>query len=175
MRRIYESRALERGDEPFTPSKADDDKNSRRTVNWDAFSHAFMPKALRNRAIDVSVTTDRDTYELGEPVRIGLEFRNRIPFPVRLRTESPNVWTWAINGIEAASQVPRAVPERPDAFSFSRSERKRFRREWPQRIQVAPSEWESVDPGTYTIEVAIACENAEKRGLTDRTDIQIRD
>ena len=174
-RRIDDSRALERdSDDPFTPA-ASDDRNARRTIDWDAFSHAFMPVALRNRAIAVSIATDRDVYDRGEPVTVEIEFRNRLPVPVRLRTESPELWTWSVDGATAASRLEREIPDRPGAFSFARSERKRFSREWPQRIRVTEDEWEPVEPGRYVLEARISCPNATDRGLVDRTEIEIRE
>ncbi|RQG98103.1 hypothetical protein EA473_01400 [Natrarchaeobius chitinivorans] len=173
MRRIYESRALERSaDEPFVPS-TNGDERSPRTIDWDAFSHAFVPSALRNRAISVSVTTDRDVYALEEPVRLTVEFHNRLPFPIRLRTDSPNVWTWSVDGFAAASCVSRGVPDRPSTFSFARNERKRFRRTWSQRLRISETEWEGVGPGHYTVSAGVSREDA--RGLTDRTTIEIRE
>ncbi len=112
MRRIYDSRALERSeDDPFVPNAADE--SGSRTVDWAAFSHAFVPTAMRTRAISVTVSTDRDRYAPGDGVEIAVEFRNPLPVPIRLRTDSPNVWRWAVDGHDAASTIPRGVPERP--------------------------------------------------------------
>ncbi|ELY91166.1 hypothetical protein [Natrinema altunense] len=175
MRRIYDSRALERtNDDPFAPDE-DEARDGPRTIDWAAFSHAFMPTALRHRALAVSVSTDARRYESGDPVDITITFRNRLPFPIRLRTESPNRWLWTVDGLRAASKLPPAVPDRPAAFAFTRGERKTFRRQWPQRIQVADDEWEPVDPGTYTIAVRIARADAADRGLVDSTTIEITD
>ncbi|QLG50719.1 hypothetical protein [Natrinema halophilum] len=176
MKRIYESGALERtDDDPFTPDRRSNDEKSGRAVNWAALSHALTPTAVRRRAIDVTVSTDKRRYDLGEPVELVVSFRNRFPFPIRLRTESPNRWTWAVDGHREASQVPRAVPDRPAAFSFDRGECKRFRRTWPQRIRITDDEWKPVAAGTYTIEASITREDAAKRGLGDATEIEIRD
>lgn len=174
MKRIYESSALERvEDDPFAPSRREEDENGRRSIDWDAFSHAFTPVAIRRRAIEVRVTTDRETYDRGDPVGIAVEFHNRLPFPIRLRTDSPRRWTWTVDGTPNASRVPDDVPDRPAAFSFGRGERKRFHREWTQRIRVARDEWEPVDPGTYTIGAMVTCDDAADRGLADRTEIEI--
>ncbi|MWV40949.1 hypothetical protein [Natrialba sp. INN-245] len=173
MRRIYDSRALERSeDDPFVPNAADE--SGSRTVDWAAFSHAFVPTAMRTRAISVTVSTDRDRYAPGDGVEIAVEFRNPLPVPIRLRTDSPNVWRWAVDGHDAASTIPRGVPERPSTFSFARGERKRFNRRWPQRLQIDDGEWETVGPGTYTIEAGVTRDDAADRGLTDRTTIEIR-
>jgi len=175
MKRIYDSSALKRDtDDPFTPS-ASEDENSRRAIDWDAFSHAFMPVTIRNRAIEVTITTDREVYASGHPVVIGIEFHNRLPFPVRLRTDSPKRWTWAVDGVTEASQVPRELPDRAGALSFARNERKRFQREWPQRIRVGERDWESVGTGSYTLEARISRADADEHGLADRTEIEIRE
>ena len=173
-KRIDDSDALERGsDGPFTPA-AGDDRTARRSIDWAAFSHAFVPVALRGRAVEVSIATDRDVYDHGDPVAIAIEFRNRSPVPVRLRTDSPERWTWRVDGATAASRLERDVPDRPDAFSFARGERKRFGREWPQRIRVAEDEWEPVDPGTYALEARVNRADAADRGLVATTEIEIR-
>ncbi|MEY7851410.1 hypothetical protein AB7C87_19675 [Natrarchaeobius sp. A-rgal3] len=173
MRRIYESRALERSaDDPFVPNAGDE--RDPRTIDWEAFSHAFVPTAIRTRAISVAVSTDREVYAPGEPIRIAVEFHNPLPFPIRLRTDSPNVWRWAVDGHDAASRISRDVPERPSTFSFARGEYKRFHRTWPQRLRISDAEWETVDPGTYTIEAGVTRDDAADRGLTDRTTIDVR-
>ncbi|WP_226481341.1 hypothetical protein [Natrinema amylolyticum] len=176
MKRIYDSDALERADDdPFAPETAAGDDRDPRTIDWAAFSHAFAPVAVRHWAIDVTVSTEKRRYDAGEPVDIVVEFRNRFPFPIRIRTDSPNRWYWAIDGLRDASECPRSVPDRSDAFSFARNERKRFRRQWSQRIQVADDAWERVDPGTYAISGSVARTDAADRGLADRTEIEITD
>ncbi|RQG99924.1 hypothetical protein [Natrarchaeobius oligotrophus] len=172
MRRIYDSDALERDDDdPFRPSGRDEPAS--RSIDWAAFSHAFVPVGLRTRAIDVGVSTNRTVYEVGQPVRIEFEFRNRLPFPIAIPTDSPNVWTWAVDDASEADAVSRTVPDRSAAFSFARGERKRFRRTWCQRIRVDDDEWQPVGPGTYALEVRISREDAHERGLVDRTTIEI--
>ncbi|WP_339104553.1 hypothetical protein [Haloterrigena salinisoli] len=174
-KRADDSSALERdADDPFAPA-ANAGENGRRSIDWDAFSHAFAPVALRTRAIEVSIATDRDVYERGESVAVGIEFRNRLPFPVRLRTDSPERWTWTVDGATAASRLERSIPDRPDVFSFARSERKRFSREWPQRIRIAENEWKPVDPGRYTLAARVNREDAADRGLVAATEIEIRE
>ncbi|WP_126662902.1 hypothetical protein [Haloterrigena salifodinae] len=173
-KRVDDSNALERdADDPFAPAATAD--GTGRTINWDAFSHAFVPVALRTRAVEVSIATDRDVYERGDPVAVRVEFRNRLPFPIRLRTDSPERWVWAVNGATAASRLERPVPDRPDAFSFARGERKRFRREWSQRIRIAEDEWKPVDPGRYALTARVNREDAADRGLVAATEIEIRE
>ncbi|RZV08543.1 hypothetical protein BDK88_2615 [Natrinema hispanicum] len=146
-----------------------------RTIDWAALSHAVTPQALRYPAIDVGVSTDKRRYEPGDPVDITITFRNRLPIPIRIRTDSPNYWYWTVDGLRSASQVPRAVPDRPAAFSFTRRERKRFQRQWHQRMQVSEDEWQPVDPGTYTLAVSLTRSDAAARGLIDHTTIEIVD
>ncbi|WP_254528405.1 hypothetical protein [Natrinema gelatinilyticum] len=176
MKRIDESSPSDRtDDDPFVPGRRVDAEHGGRAIDWAAFSHAFTPTRLRHRAISVSVSTDDRRYDLGEPVELTVTFRNRLPFPIRIRTDSPNRWTWAVDGLREASQVPRTVPDRPAVFSFDRRERKRFRRRWPQRIQVADDRWTPVDTGTYMLEARISRSDATDRGLVDRTEIEIMD
>lgn len=176
MKRIYDSAALERtGDDPFVPERSGGGDHGSRTIDWAAVSHAFAPVALRHWGISVTVTTDKRRYAVGEPVVITVEFRNRLPFPIRIRTDSPERWHWAVDGDRNASQVPRAVPDRPAAFSFARNERKRFRRRWPQRVQITDDEWEPVGPGSFAIDARVTRDDADDRGLADRAEIEIVD
>ncbi|MFA9415066.1 hypothetical protein [Natrinema sp. HArc-T2] len=144
-----------------------------RTIDWAALSYAVTPRALRHRAINVDVSTDKRRYEPGEPVDITVTFHNRLPIPIRIRTDSPNYWYWTVDGHREDSQVPRTVPDRPAAFSFARRERKRFRRQWHQRIQISDDEWRPVDPGRYTIAVGLTRSDAAARGLVDTAVLEI--
>lgn len=147
--------------------------SSVRTIDWAALSDVVLPQALRCRAISVSVSTDRDVYRPGEPVPIDITLENRLPVPIRLRTDSPERWYWAVDGHPAASRHPRGLPDRPSTISFARGERKRFRREWPQRVRVGDREWQPVDPGRFVLEAGIARDDAEARGLVSRSTIEI--
>lgn len=149
--------------------------SSPRTIDWAAASHALLPQFVRRRAITVSVSTDHDDYRPGEPVSIDVTLENRLPVPIRLRTDSPAVWFWSVDGFPEASRLPRATPDRPSTIAFARSECKRFRRRWSQRIRVAEREWESIDPGRYVLEAGIARADADACGLVDRTAIEIRE
>ena len=147
--------------------------SSGRTIDWAALSDAVLPKAVRCQAIDVTISTDRDEYRLGEPVSIDVTLENRLPVPIRLRTDSPERWYWAVDGHPAASRHPRGIPDRPSTITFARGERKRFRRQWPQRLRVGDREWQPVDPGQYVLEAGIARDDAEARGLVSRSTIEI--
>ncbi|WP_254763325.1 hypothetical protein [Natrinema marinum] len=171
MSRRDDAGPLERtGEEPFASGTPDGERGGR-SVDWAALSHALTPTRLRHRALAVTVSTNKRRYERGEPVAITVEFRNRLPVPLRLRTESPIRWTWAVDGDREASREPPALPDRPTAFDFARRERKHFRRQWSQRIRVAEDEWVPVDAGSYTITVRLTRDDAADRGLVDRTEI----
>lgn len=159
--------------DPFDPS-GDDEPPTRRLIDWEAVSHAFVPMAIRDRAIAVRIETGTRTYDLGEPVDLTITFRNRLPIPIRLRTDSPRRWTWAVDGCIEASRYQPPLPDRPATVVFARNERKRFRRRWSQRIRLTETEWEPVEPGNYTLTVQLSVPNAEHRGLVDTTDIEIR-
>ncbi|THE64417.1 hypothetical protein D8Y22_13480 [Salinadaptatus halalkaliphilus] len=141
-----------------------------RTIDWAALSHALLPRRLRTRAITVSVRTDADVYHRGDPVAVEIDLRNRLPVPIRLRTDSPNVWTWTVDGEPVDA---RDVPDRPGSIHFDRGERKRFHRRWSQRVRVRDREWKPVEPGTYTIAARLSRGDAAARGLADRTAIEI--
>ncbi|ARS88930.1 hypothetical protein [Natrarchaeobaculum aegyptiacum] len=144
-----------------------------RTVDFGALSHAFLPERLRTRAITVTIETDRDCYRTGESVTLTVTLENRLPIPVRLRTESPVGWHWSVDGHPEGSAVARPASDRTGVISFARGERKRFRRRWPQRVRVSDHEWDAADPGRHTLEARIDRPDADARGLVDRTTLEI--
>lgn len=152
--------------------KRDDGNRSRAMVDWEKASHALMPTGLRARAVSVSVQTSKAVYERDEPVQFAVEFENRLPFPVSLKTTTPEPWTWAINDVEQASKVLRERPERPSLFRFSRSERKTFSRNWPQRIRETRREWSQADSGEYTLTASVNAARGADR-LTAETTFRI--
>lgn len=182
MRRIYESRALERDDDdPFSPNETDGEERSTaalhdgesRTVDWQSFSHAFMPVALRDYAIVVDVSTGREEYRVGETVEVDVRIRNRLPVPVSIRTETRELWTWAVDGLTDASTLEEPRSEQPNVMRFGRGERKRFTRRWPQRIRVSEREWEPTGTGEYAISAGLNVADAADRGLSDETTVRV--
>jgi len=174
MRRIYESRALDYDDEdPHAPKrKAEDDDPGPRTVDWDAASHALLPRRFREWAIGVDIETDRDVYAADNPVYFEVRLVNRVPFPVALKTESPVRWTWTVDGLDEASHVAE-YPQRTELLEFGRSERKVFRRDWPQRVRQSQRRWEPAERGEHTLGVRINVPDAEGKGLTAETAFRI--
>lgn len=173
MRRIYESDALVRDDHPHTPS--DRDEGSRSTIDWSAASHALMPVWLRDRAVSVTVETDREVYRPDEPVGVRVQLYNRLPFPVRLRTRSPVLWQWSVDDLPEASHVERSPPTRAGALSFARGERKTFTRTWDQSVRVSEREWEPIAPGEHTVAAWVNVDDANARGLYAETTVRIED
>lgn len=172
VRRIYESDAVVRDGSPHTPRERDDD-TARTHVNWGNVSHAFMPVRLRDWAIVVDVETNCERYAVGEPVGIQVQFRNRLPTPIRLRTASPVLWQWAVGDALEASLLERDTPDKRGALSFARRERKTFTRTWHQTIRQTEREWVPVDPGEFTISAWINVDDPDRRGLTAETTVTI--
>ena len=156
MRRLYESRALEYDDtDPHAPKRRDeDDDPGPRSINWDAASHAILPRRLRQHAITVDVETTRDRYARDAPVEFRVTFRNRLPFPVTIPTSSPVPWTWSLDGLDEASHVA-SHPSDASLFEFSRAERKRFSRRWTQRVRQDARTWTPAETGEHTLGVRI--------------------
>lgn len=176
MRRIYESDALRRDDEPFSPNERSDDARPRavRSVDGAALSDRLLPHWLRRRAISVDVSTPRDAYPAGEDVPFQVSMTNALPVPIAVTTRSPLLWTWTVDGQTEASRRSRYdPPDEPGRFQFGRSERKRFRKRWHQNFRVSDSEWEPAEPGEYTIGAGLNVPDAAENGLYDETAVRV--
>lgn len=177
MRRIYESNALHRDDdEPHAPVERERSHRpqSFRSVNAGWFSRRLVPAWLRHRAVSVELSTPRSEFAVDEAIPFSVEMHNAMPFPVTIRTRSPVCWTWTVDGAREGSRVPlREPPTEPGGFHFDRGERKRFRKEWPQRFRVSEAEWEPAAPGEHTVGAGINVEDPEAAGLYDETTVRI--
>lgn len=175
MRDVHETDAVRRDeDDPFIPRDGRSGRRrSRSAFHWANVSHALMPTSLRDLAIGVTIETNKREYALEEPVHFRVTLANRIPFPVALRTTSPVLWTWAVDGAEKASRLTEEAPDEPGLLRFSRSEHKTFERRWPQRIQDHEGRWVPVQRGEYELSTRINVEGAGGRGLTDRTTVRV--
>lgn len=172
MRRIYESDALHQDDtDPHSPRERDGTPTYR-SVNWRAASHALLPVRLRRWAIDVDIETSRDAYAVDEPVDLRVRFRNRLPIPVTLRTQSPVPWHWAVDGHVDAELEPPEEPDDRSVFEFARSETKMFTRRWSQRFKTDDRTWEPVEPGEYTLSVSVNRADADET-LRAETSVRI--
>ena len=178
MRRIYDSSALRRDDEPFTPSPRDTDEytpQAMRSVPSTTVSRYLFPSRVHNWAVSVSVSTPREVFAPEESVPIEITMRNRLPIPVTITTVSPLRWTWAVDEHREAAHIQlRDPPAEETSFTFSRGERKRFLRHWNQLFQVSERDWELADPGTHTIGAGINVDDPQAAGLWDETSIEIR-
>jgi hypothetical protein len=182
MRRIYESDALHRDDDPGSPSDVAPDSagpepvanRHRSLVPWGRLGDAVLPTRLRDRAIGVSVDTDRDVYASGEPVCVRVRLRNRLPVPVTLHTPTRRRWDWAVDGdARAARDEFEPAPRDAAQLAFSRSETKTFTRTWRRRFRVASDRWTPADPGRYEISAFVAVADPETRGLLASTEIEL--
>lgn len=175
MRDVHDTEAVHRDDgDPFVPG--DDDGRGRRShspFDWHNVSHALMPRSLRDRAVSVSVRTNKRAYALEEPVHFRMNLTNRIPFPVTLRTRTPVLWSWAVDGVERATRLPEEQPDEPGLLRFGRSERKTFERRWSQRIRDRQGRWVPVERGEYELTARVNVADAADRGLTDRTTFRV--
>lgn len=177
MRRIYESDAIERDGTPFTPSDREPRSavQSFQSIDSSALSRRVVPHRLRYRAISVDVSTPRTAFSLDEPIPFTVMMRNRLPIPIVLRTRSPLLWTWRVDGQTDASRVARHdPPDEPGQLRFDRGERKRFRKEWRQLFRVSDAEWEPADSGEHTIAARVNVPDATARGLAAETTVRIR-
>lgn len=129
---------------------------------------ALVPQWLARRGVGVRVETDRKQYELGEPVEITIEFRNRLPVPVQIETPRQRLWGWTVDGELAASDEVRYARDAPAALSFRPGERKRIRRTWEGRFKRTDgrTRWERAAPGEYEIAAFVATANRQPRDAT---------
>lgn len=176
MRRIYESNALSRDDDqPFKPRekrRQEHQPQSFRSINSSSWSDRLVPHAVRRRSISVRVTTPDRTFEQGEPVPFRVYMRNSLPMPLTLKTQSPLLWTWSVDGHREASKVDLATPpDEPGRVAFDRSGRKRFDRSWDGMFRVSDREWCPADRGEHTLTVRLNVEDAEAVNLLDSTTV----
>ena len=172
---VHDTGAVRRDeDDPFSPRG--DDGRGRRShsmFDWANVSHALMPTSLRDRAVTVTVETNKRRYALEEPVHFRVTLANRLPFPVALATTSPVPWSWSVDGVERATEVADPVPDERVLLRFGRSERKTFERRWPQRIRDREGRWVPVQAGEYDLAAWITVGDPEGRGLADRTTVVV--
>jgi hypothetical protein len=106
----------------------------------------FVPQRVVRRGIDVTVDTDRDRYAANDTVRFTIEFHNRLPVPVTVRTPTPRLWGWTVDDCLEASDEPRRQLGEVGGgqLSFRSRERKRVTRRWDGRIKRVgdPTRWE---------------------------------
>lgn len=177
MRRIYESDALHRDDdEPQAPreQRRESTIQAMRSVPSAALSEWLLPQSVARRFISVSVETPTNRVPVGETVPFTATFRNALPVPVTLRTASPVLWDWSVDGAVEASRVDlRNPPDEPGAFEFGRGERKEFPRRWDLHFRESAAEWMPAEPGTYTVRVAVNVADPERSELVAETTVEV--
>ncbi|MEM4782523.1 MAG: hypothetical protein QXG03_13310 [Halalkalicoccus sp.] len=176
MRRIYESDALYRDDDGFTPNRrrSKTPLQAMRSVNSTALSRRVVPQWLRNRAVSIDVSVPRTEFPVGEPIPFRVTMRNAMPFPITFRTRSPILWTWSVDGATEAARLPiRDPPDEPGELRFGRGERKRFEKRWDGLFRVSRSEWERAAPGEHTIGAGLNVGDAREKGLYDEVTVRI--
>ena len=118
----------------------------------------LVPATVARRAIRVSVTTDREVYTCGDPVRVRVDFKNRFPTSVEIPTPKQRRWGWRIDGKLEASDDTLYTRNIPSTFVFRGGERKQLSFVWNGRFKRTgnPTEWVLPDPGEYELEVFVA-------------------
>ena len=179
MRRLYDSATRERDEEePVTrrDRRRGGGPQAFRSIDASAWSDRLVPHGLRCRFVSLRISTPQTEYSRGEEVPFSVTMTNRLPIPVTIRTASPVLWTWSVDGLEEASRVRlREPPDRPARLHFARGERKRFRKSWSGLFRVADREWRPAEPGTYTIRAEINVGGSPRDDLADETTVQIVD
>jgi len=127
----------------------------------------LLPRFVAHRSIQVSLETDALRYERGEPVEITLEFKNRLPIPVTVYTETRLLWGWTVDGQLEASDEPRYVDEQPGRFDFRGRERKTYDIVWDGRLKRTGERdiWVVPEPGEYTITGYLGTKNRPQESV----------
>jgi len=94
MRRLF-GFGSQREVDPFTPDDEDDQQRpqSARSVDSGLLSRWLVPRALRRRAISLSIATPQTEYALDTRIPFQVQMRNHLPVPITLTTRSPVLWS----------------------------------------------------------------------------------
>lgn len=133
----------------------------------------FVPQWIARRAIEVTVSTDRNRYDPGDPVEISIEFHNRLPIPVQITTPRRRLWGWSVDGHLEGSDERRYLSPTGATLEFRGRERKRLHRTWSGLIRrrADPDRWEPLDEGVHEISAFIAVE--ERPRPTETVTIEV--
>ena len=119
----------------------------------------LLPARLTRRCVAVSVATDRARYAPGDPVRIRVTLRNRLPVPVAVTTPTRRPWGWSVDGHLEAEDVPRRSPGGAGSVSFRAREAKTFEWTWDGRIRRVEGDterWRPLAPGEHELRAFLA-------------------
>lgn len=156
---------------PTQPSTDEFGFDETRSSLTDALGR-FVPQAVGRRALAVSVSTDRDRYDRGDPVELTVVIRNRLPVPVHIVTPGRRLWGWTVDGELEASDEPRFAGDDGGVLTFRANERKVTTHTWDGRLKRSGprTRWVLPDPGPHEIRAFVA--TAEPRP-TDATTIHV--
>jgi len=132
----------------------------------------LIPRSVAKRAVSISVKTDCKQYESGEPVKITIQIRNRIPFPIEVVTSGRRIWGWRVDGLLEASDEKLHEASEPRSFSMQARESRTLQREWDGRFKRdgTPTRWEPADRGEHEITAFLATDPPK----SDSTVIELR-
>lgn len=134
---------------------------------------SLVPQWIARRALSVTVSTDRSTYEVGEPVEITVAVTNRFPLPVSVVTSGLRIWGWTVDGELEASDERRYESDRPNSLDFRGFQTKRFECTWDGRFKRtgSPTRWIEADPGEHEIGAFVETSRGK---VQDSTTITLR-
>ena len=153
------------GPSPVAEEPVDEESDDSRTARA---LRALVPQAVANRALACSISTDREAYAVGDPVRISVRIRNRLPLPVSVTLDRPRRWGWSVDGLLEASDERLHEPRRPTPFRFRGRERRQFTVTWDGRFKRAGerTRWELAEPGSHEIAAFVPTAGVETRDVT---------
>lgn len=139
------------------------------------FFGKFVPRPVACRAVSVSVRTDREVYDRGDPVEVTVDFKNRLPVSVDIPTPKSRLWGWCVDGELEASDQRSYTRSTPSSFQFQAGERKQVSFVWSGRFERTNDDhqWVLPDPGEHELEVFVATYEDGHRP-SDSTTITIR-
>jgi hypothetical protein len=132
----------------------------------------FVPKPVANRAVSISVETDKEQYDGDEVAEITIRIHNRLPLPVEIVTTGRRIWGWRVDGLLSASDEKLYERSDPRGFSIQARETLTIQREWDFRFkrEGTPTRWERAERGEHEIEAFLATDPQK----TDSTTIELR-
>lgn len=177
MKRIYESDALRRDEDHFTPAPRRDPglrPQAMRSLPSKTLTRFLFPRWVHHWAIDVRIDTPQTEYPIGTSVPFSVTMRNRMPFPVMVSTTSRLRWDWFVDDHPEGSRVAGPPDSSEEgAFVFDRGERKVFQKRWDQRFRDGKRTWTPARPGVYTIAAGVNTEDPKSKDLWAETTVTL--
>jgi len=135
----------------------------------------LVPDPVVRRSLSLSLSTDKDRYEVDEPVELTVDIANHLPVPVTVETPTRRLWGWTVDGELEASDEQVYVSDAPGLLTFRAKERKRITHRWDGRLKrvgdgSTPTRWVEPDRGVHEIGAFLAIEGNRP---TDSVEIRI--